>query len=84
MFSNRNTHIFVATRRKSENAQCLALAAIANVGGVEFAGNLATEVSKLLTARYAKCDLLELQRADCDACSGTAAQWFARRLPCAC
>ena len=35
----------------SENNQCLALAAIANVGGVEFAGNLAAEVSKLLTAR---------------------------------
>jgi AP-2 complex subunit alpha len=35
----------------SENAQCLALTAIANVGGVEFAGTLANEVSKLLTAR---------------------------------
>lgn len=36
---------------RSENAQCLALAAIANVGGVEFAGNLTNEVGKLLTAR---------------------------------
>ena len=40
-----------ANRKDNDNAKCLALAAIANVGGVEFADALSTAVQKLLCAK---------------------------------